>query len=369
MSSMAPFLLASFLAPAAAGATPALEALGLKMAAAAEQANAHRVAVSAFEVPAGFSSEAGASAADAVLRGFTRARKGRAVERENLDQVFLERRLAFSGAVAGNPLPRIAAADAVVVGSLKRSPAGWTAEVRLVSVSDARILGAASVYLDVAPEAAAVLSPRKEEAGFPPLAALRERADSLAGTTAEVLEDWLRRRDLPASRRAPAALALADAAPGSELALGEALHDSEPLVRLCAALGLGKARAAWAEAALSRVLREDVAWTPRFGAAAALGRIQSSSAAAALAVSLSSDRAWQVRQQAARSLAAGGRSSMVASALVRALQDPEPGVRAAAGAALSEWELRPEAAIDQALRREKNPSVRAAVDAALRANG
>jgi hypothetical protein len=335
----AALLLTMLLAPCAQAKT-SLESLGGELAAAAKRADARHVAFPPFEVPAGVAAEAGSEAAQAVLRGFVRTEASRAVERENLGQILSERKLAWAGAVAGPELPKLAAADAVVVGRLLRTASGWKADARLVSVAGGVVLGAASVDLKEAPEMSAAPITHEDEA-FPPLAALRERADSFAGVaTVEILEDWLRRSDLPASRRAPAALALADAGPGSELALGEALHDPEPLVRLCAALGLGKMRAAWAEGALRRMLSEDDSWMARYGAATALGRIGSPTATTALAAALASDGAWQVRQQAAHALASRGVSRPAASALVRALQDKEPTVRRAAGAAMAEWNAR-----------------------------
>lgn len=359
-------LAAALLAPASSQAR-GLETLGRDLAAAARRAGALRVAVRAFETPEGLSAGAGRSAAEAVLRGFIAIDASRAVERERLDAVLEERRLFLAGAVDGAEPPPLAAADAVISGSLTRRAGGWRAEARLVSVGAGVVLAASSADLDEEPERAAS---EREGGAFPPLAALRERADGLSGiATAEVLEDWLKRRDLPASRRAPAALALADASGGSDLALAEALHDPEPLVRLCAALGLGKARASWAEAALVRMLADDASWTARYGAAIALGRLGTRASANALSAALSREASWQVRQQAARSLGSSVPSGAAASALARALDDRDPGVRAAAGAVLAERSVRPEAAVDRARLREKDPSVRAAIDAALRSRG
>lgn len=323
-------LLAALLTPAASAARPGLESLGANLAAAAKRAHARRVSVASFEVPPGLSPWAGASAAEGFLRGFVRSEKSAAIERGRLEQLLSERRLAMSGAVDGPAEePTLAPVDAVVLGRLRRTPSGWKAEARLVSSADGVVLDVSSVDLEEEPEA------MTEEEGFPPIAALRERAEGLSDVAAtDVLEDWLARSDLPAAHRAPAALALANTSEESTLALGEALHDPEPLVRLCAALGLGKAKAAWAEGALVRMLLQDASWSARYGAAIALGRLGTRAAASALAASLSRESSWQVRQQTARSLASCARSPESSLALKRALEDREPIVRAAASAAL-----------------------------------
>lgn len=333
-------LLTAFLT-ASAQAKTGLESLGAQMAAAAKKADVRRVAIPPFEVPIGVSAHAAEDASQSVLRGFVRVDAARAVERDNLPALLAERRLAWAGAVGGGEPAPLAAADAVVIGRLTRTASGWQAQARLVSVGSGMVLGAGETTLDQAPDAAVAVPALREDEAFPPLAALREKADSFAEiATPEMLEDWLRRRDLPVSRRAPAALALAGAGPGSELALGEALHDPEPLVRMCAALGLGKSRADWAEGALRRMLDTDGSWMARYGAATALGRMSSPEAARALTDSLTTDGAWQVRQQAARALASRAGSHAVAGALGRALRDREPTVRAAAGAAMAEWNAR-----------------------------
>ena len=189
-------LLAMVVAPCVQAKT-GLESLGGELADAARKADVRRVAVPPFEVPAGLSPWAGAEAAQAVLRGFARVEASRAVERERLDSILSERKLAWAGAVSGDEPPKLAAADAVIVGRLMRTASGWKADARLVSVADGVVLGAAGVDLREAPDAAASPAAREDES-FPPLAALRERADSFAGVaTAEVLEDAARRPRSP----------------------------------------------------------------------------------------------------------------------------------------------------------------------------
>ncbi len=175
------------------------------------------------------------------------------------------------------------------------------------------------------------------------------------------------RLDQPVQVRAAAALALGRIGDGIAVkALAEALRDPSPEVRYSAALSLGRMPADGVATRLERVLREDPSWQPRYAAAIALGRMRKPFAAFPLADALSSDPAWQVRQQAARSLSDLGTDHALA-ALAVGLHDPEPSVRAAAGAALAESggpvERR---AVADALRVEPDPSVRAMLTAATR---
>ena len=168
------------------------------------------------------------------------------------------------------------------------------------------------------------------------------------------------RLDQPSRLRVAAALALGRIGDRVAVpALVEALKDPLPDVRFAAALSLGRLPADGVVTRLERTLRSDPAWGPRYAAAIALGRARKAFGAGALAEALASDPAWQVRQQAARSLADLG-TAHAAQALTSALNDPEPSVRAAAGAGLAEIgapEQRRAAA--RARREEKDPSVRA----------
>ena len=175
------------------------------------------------------------------------------------------------------------------------------------------------------------------------------------------------RIDQPARLRAAAALALGLI--GDRVAvpsLAEALKDPSPNVRFSAALSLGRLPADGVATRLERTLRTDPQWGPRYAAAIALGRTHKAFVADALIEALMSDPAWQVRQQAARSLQELG-TARAADALIAALNDPEPTVRAAAGAALAEiGGADQRLAVAQALRRESDPSVRAVLAAAQR---
>lgn len=175
------------------------------------------------------------------------------------------------------------------------------------------------------------------------------------------------RLDQPSRLRAAAALALGRIGDRVAVpALVEALKDPLPDVRFAAALSLGRLPADGVVTRLERTLRSDPAWGPRYAAAIALGRARKAFGAGALAEALSSDPAWQVRQQAARSLADLG-TAHAAQALTTALNDPEPSVRAAAGAGLAEIgapEQRRAAA--RARRDETDPSVRAVLAVAER---
>ncbi|HEX4046509.1 MAG TPA: HEAT repeat domain-containing protein [Elusimicrobiota bacterium] len=175
------------------------------------------------------------------------------------------------------------------------------------------------------------------------------------------------RLDQPAPLRAAAALALGRI--GDRVAvpsLAEALKDPAPQVRYAAALSLGRLPADGVATRLERTLRTDPNWQARYAAAIALGRTRKAFTAEALADALGSDPAWQVRQQAARSLQDLG-TAHAASALATALNDPEPSVRAAAGAGLAliggPDQRR---AVAQALRVEGDPTVRAVLALAER---
>jgi HEAT repeat protein len=175
------------------------------------------------------------------------------------------------------------------------------------------------------------------------------------------------RLDEPSQLRAAAALALGRI--GDRIAvgaLGEALKDPAPEVRYAAALSLGRLPADGVTTRLERVLLSDPSWQPRYAAAIALGRTRKAFAASTLAQALAGDPAWQVRQQAARSLQDIG-TVHAAEALVPALFDPEPSVRAAAGAALAGIGGPDQRrAVADALRSETDPTVRAMLSLAER---
>lgn len=149
-------------------------------------------------------------------------------------------------------------------------------------------------------------------------------------------------------------------------ALAEALKDPAPEVRYAAALSLGRLPADGVATRLAVVLHRDPSWQARYAAAIALGRTHKAFAAEDLAAALTSDAAWQVRQQSARSLQDIG-TPRSAEALAAALRDPEPSVRAAAGAALAEiGGPAQRRAVADALRDEREPSVRAVLSVAAR---
>ena len=170
--------------------------------------------------------------------------------------------------------------------------------------------------------------------------------------------------------RAAAALALGRVGDRVAVpALSEGLRDPMPEVRYAAALSLGRLPADGVVTRLERALKTDPSWQVRYAAAIALGRAKKNFASQALAEALEGDAAWQVRQQAARSLQDLA-SPRATTALVGALLDPEPSVRAAAGAALAESDvLSLRSAVADALAGEKDPSVRAVLNAASRRSG
>ena len=237
-----------------------------------------------------------------------------------------------------DPLASLATSDEDLRDSLNSLPPGEALKIALRDNSVAHRL--------VAVRAAAY--PR-DVAAIPPLAGLMLRMDQ------------------PARLRAAAALALGRI--GDRVAvpsLAEALKDPSPNVRFSAALSLGHLPADGVATRLERTLGTDPSWGPRYAAAIALGRTRKAFVADSLIEALMSDPAWQVRQQAARSLQDLG-TVHAADALAQALNDPEPTVRAAAGAALAEIggpEQR--RAVAQALRSESDPSVRAVLAAAAR---
>lgn len=182
------------------------------------------------------------------------------------------------------------------------------------------------------------------------------------------LSGVLLRLDQPTRLRAAAALALGRIGDRVAVpALGEALKDPAPEVRYAAALALGRLPADGVATRLERVLKNDPVWQARYAAAIALGRTRRAFAAGILADVLAQDQAWQVRQQAARSLQDIG-TPHAAQALAAALRDPDPSVRAAAGAALAAIGAPDQRqAVVEALRTEREPSVRAVLAAATRA--
>jgi HEAT repeat protein len=199
------------------------------------------------------------------------------------------------------------------------------------------------------------------------LAAVRLAAYPRNVSAVPHLSGVMLRLDEPSTLRAAAALALGRI--GDRIAVGalsEALKDPAPEVRYAAALSLGRLPADGVATRLEHTLRFDPVWQPRYAAAIALGRTRKAFAAGALEDALGADSAWQVRQQAARSLQDLG-TAHAASALASALNDPEPSVRAAAGAGLAEIggpEQR--RAVASALKDETDPSVRAVLALAER---
>jgi HEAT repeat protein len=177
----------------------------------------------------------------------------------------------------------------------------------------------------------------------------------------------LLRMDQPTELRAAAALAMGRI--GDRIAVGslsEALKDPAPEVRFAAALSLGKLPADGVATRLEHVLRFDPVWQTRYAAAIALGRTHKAFAADALSHALTDDADWQVRQQAARSLQELG-TAHAAAALEDGMFDPDPSVRAAAGAglaAIGDADQRQNVA--QAAKEESDPTVRAVLASATR---
>jgi HEAT repeat protein len=175
------------------------------------------------------------------------------------------------------------------------------------------------------------------------------------------------RLDQPTQVRAAAALALGRIHDRIAVgALGEALQDPASEVRYAAALSLGRLPADGVATRLSRVLKGDPSWQVRYAAAIALGRTQKKFVGPDLADALVYDPSWQVRQQAARSLQEIG-TPLAVDTLSAALHDVDPSVRAAAGTSLGELpDAEGHRAIAEALREEKDPSVRRILTLAAR---
>jgi len=276
--------------------------LGRKLASDARRGGAQVLAVAAFEAPASAPRGLAPDAADGVLRGAVASGRVRVVERERLGAVFSERRLAAAGASADvSASPRLGAGDAVVLGRLEKSAAGWILTARVVAVATGEILGSGRAVM---PEAVAALPP---EESFPSLDALVDEGHALAlSMDADGLRRSAEAKDVPSARRAAAVLALAESDPSADMPLADALRDEDPLVRLAAAMALGRSPSAWADAPLRRSLRTDSSWLARFGAAQALSRYGSESSARDLEIARAEDPSWRVRRQAADSLAARG---------------------------------------------------------------
>jgi len=214
--------------------------------------------------------------------------------------------------------------------------------------------------LNSRPTAEALQRGLRDSSASARLAAVRDAAYPRDVAAIPHLSGVMLRLDEPTTVRAAAALALGRL--GDRIAVGalsEALKDPAPEVRYAAALSLGRLPADGVATRLERTLRSDPAWQPRYAAAIALGRTHKAFAAGILAEALGTDPAWQVRQQAARSLVDLG-TAHAAQALASALNDPEPSVRAAAGAGLAKIGGPDQRrAVLQALRDETDPSVRA----------
>ena len=221
--------------------------------------------------------------------------------------------------------------------------------------------------LNSRPTSEALLKGLRDRSVAVRLAAVRFAAYPKDVSAIPSLSGVMLRLDQPSTLRAAAALALGRI--GDRIAVGalsEALKDPAPEVRYAAALSLGRLPADGVATRLERTLRDDPVWQPRYAAAIALGRTRKAFTAEALADALGSDPAWQVRQQAARSLQDLG-TAHAAAALASALNDPEPSVRAAAGAGLAEiGESEQRRAVTLALRDETDPSVRAVLALAER---
>jgi hypothetical protein len=181
------------------------------------------------------------------------------------------------------------------------------------------------------------------------------------------LSGVLLRLDEPPRVRAAAALSLGRI--GSDLAvpaLTLSLQDPSPEVRYASALSLGGLPADGVATLLERVLRRDPSWQVRYAAVIALGRTGKPFAAGALVAAVTGDQSWEVRQQAARSLQ-DLKTPRAAAALARALRDPEPSVRAAAGSALASLGGRANLRLlARARQTEAVPAVRAVLAAAER---
>lgn len=221
--------------------------------------------------------------------------------------------------------------------------------------------------LNARPGSESLLAGLRDRSFTARLAAVRAAAYPRDVAAVPHLSGVMLRLDEPSTLRAAAALALGRI--GDRIAVGalsEALKDPAPEVRYAAALSLGRLPADGVATRLERTLRSDPVWQPRYAAAIALGRTHKAFAAGALEDALGSDAAWQVRQQAARSLQDLG-TAHAASALASALNDPEPSVRAAAGAGLAEiGGAEQRRAVLQALKDEQDPSVRAVLTLAAR---
>lgn len=302
-------MIALLLLATTAAAAPNAEELGRELAAAARRGGAAAVSVAAPESPSSAPRDAADEARDELLRGIVESGAVRALERGELPAVMSERRLAASGASTGATAGRLAAADAVVVGALRRAAGGWELSARVVS-ADGSVLGGGTAPLTLPSEAGSA----RDEDTFPPLGELVDRAHALAAESdPAALERAASDGALGAAPRAEAVLALADADAAEDLSLADALRDREPLVRLAAEMSLGRRPRSWAEGPLRRVLRADPSWLARFGAAQALARFPSDAAARDLAKVRASDPSWRVRRQAAVSLAEIGRSEEPAS--------------------------------------------------------
>ncbi|MFI5346589.1 MAG: HEAT repeat domain-containing protein [Elusimicrobiota bacterium] len=286
------------LAASAAAAAVGPEQLGRDLATAAARAGISRVTVQAFAPAGSASAEIGRDAADGVLRGILDSGRVRALERERLSPVLAERRLS-AAAGGGAEFPRLAQGEGMVLGRVRRTAAGWTASVRLVSSATGEIVagGEAAVAVEVPPPA---------EDAYPPVAALIDAAHALAETRdARWLKSLADSSEAPGPNRAAAVLALSQL-DGDDLALGDAVRDREPVVRFAGALALGRSAASWGEGPLRQMLKNDPSWPARFAAAQGLGRYASAASAAALTAAWKTDASWRVRRMASVALAERG---------------------------------------------------------------
>lgn len=120
-------------------------------------------------------------------------------------------------------------------------------------------------------------------------------------------------------------------------ALGEALGDASPAVRLAAVNSLGGLQDPAAIAALAKALKEDTDARVREAAAWALGEIDDNRAVPHLLTALASERVTKVREKIVEALAEIKDVNALAG-VSAVLKDPAPEVRRAAVHALSEFE-------------------------------
>jgi len=132
----------------AAARAPLRELAGI-VAAAARRSGAARVAVLPLEGREGAGGREGEALSELLTEELVRDGRVRVVERSRLSDLMSERRLETSGATAGGATEaRLAAADAMLTGSVVRRGRKVRASVRLVSAASGEILAAAEESFD-----------------------------------------------------------------------------------------------------------------------------------------------------------------------------------------------------------------------------